>query len=116
MVSSIIQTYQWFSTRQSVKMGNPRSTLSSPPVRRLYICFFSSRRRHTRFKCDWSSDVCSSDLRAAVTLAARWARDELPRTHLDAAILLPEGGARESRYPRRDANGAPASYRAYLEN
>src|SRR5260370_5569526 len=24
--------------------------------------FFSSRRRHTRFKCDWSSDVCSSDL------------------------------------------------------
>src|SRR5260370_28503432 len=26
--------------------------------------FFSSRRRHTRFKCDWSSDVCSSDLDA----------------------------------------------------
>src|SRR5256886_11225855 len=27
------------------------------------ICFFfSSRRRHTRFDCDWSSDVCSSDL------------------------------------------------------
>src|SRR5205085_2995323 len=26
--------------------------------------FFSSRRRHTRFDCDWSSDVCSSDLRA----------------------------------------------------
>src|SRR2546430_11184675 len=28
--------------------------------------FFSSRRRHTRFDCDWSSDVCSSDLAAAV--------------------------------------------------
>src|SRR5260370_36540542 len=28
------------------------------------IFFFSSRRRHTRFKCDWSSDVCSSDLHA----------------------------------------------------
>src|SRR5260370_23878157 len=27
--------------------------------------FFSSRRRHTRFKCDWSSDVCSSDLSAS---------------------------------------------------
>src|SRR5256886_3302585 len=28
-----------------------------------YNCFFfSSRRRHTRFDCDWSSDVCSSDL------------------------------------------------------
>src|SRR5256886_1686692 len=26
------------------------------------MCFFSSRRRHTRFDCDWSSDVCSSDL------------------------------------------------------
>src|SRR5207237_6612591 len=30
------------------------------PVYALF--FFSSRRRHTRFKCDWSSDVCSSDL------------------------------------------------------
>src|SRR2546430_17241550 len=30
----------------------------------LEVCvfFFSSRRRHTRFDCDWSSDVCSSDL------------------------------------------------------
>src|SRR2546430_8571438 len=27
-----------------------------------YSFFFSSRRRHTRFDCDWSSDVCSSDL------------------------------------------------------
>src|SRR2546430_7245092 len=28
----------------------------------LFLFFFSSRRRHTRFDCDWSSDVCSSDL------------------------------------------------------
>src|SRR2546430_10239581 len=29
----------------------------------VHRCFlFSSRRRHTRFDCDWSSDVCSSDL------------------------------------------------------
>src|SRR5690606_18322953 len=27
------------------------------------LFFFSSRRRHTRFSRDWSSDVCSSDLR-----------------------------------------------------
>src|SRR5690606_40158452 len=27
-----------------------------------YMFFFSSRRRHTRFSRDWSSDVCSSDL------------------------------------------------------
>src|SRR5688572_33025575 len=37
--------------------------------------FFSSRRRHTRFDCDWSSDVCSSDLlktgsSAAITLGS----------------------------------------------
>src|SRR2546430_11304680 len=30
------------------------------------IFFFSSRRRHTRFDCDWSSDVCSSDLRRII--------------------------------------------------
>src|SRR2546430_1227223 len=30
--------------------------------------FFSSRRRHTRFDCDWSSDVCSSDLVTYVDL------------------------------------------------
>src|SRR6266513_4838880 len=29
---------------------------------RIFIFFFSSRRRHTRSKRDWSSDVCSSDL------------------------------------------------------
>src|SRR5260221_5159900 len=28
-----------------------------------FFFFFSSRRRHTRSLCDWSSDVCSSDLR-----------------------------------------------------
>src|SRR5579859_7080549 len=27
-----------------------------------FFFFFSSRRRHTSFDCDWSSDVCSSDL------------------------------------------------------
>src|SRR5262245_65386828 len=30
----------------------------------LFFFFFSSRRRHTRCLSDWSSDVCSSDLRA----------------------------------------------------
>src|SRR4051812_35890553 len=28
----------------------------------LFLFFFSSRRRHTILTCDWSSDVCSSDL------------------------------------------------------
>src|SRR2546430_11216702 len=31
-----------------------------------FFFFFSSRRRHTRFDCDWSSDVCSSDLHLKV--------------------------------------------------
>src|SRR6266481_8131361 len=33
--------------------------------------FFSSRGRHTRWNCDWSSDVCSSDLACADLV--RWA-------------------------------------------
>src|SRR5688572_32021084 len=33
-----------------------------PPLPWFLSFFFSSRRRHTRFDCDWSSDVCSSDL------------------------------------------------------
>src|SRR2546430_12447017 len=33
-----------------------------PPYRVIRRSLFSSRRRHTRFDCDWSSDVCSSDL------------------------------------------------------
>src|SRR6266513_5228091 len=32
------------------------------------LFFFSSRRRHTRSKRDWSSDVCSSDLSAGLML------------------------------------------------
>src|SRR6266481_5567161 len=32
----------------------------------LFFFFFSSRRRHTRWNCDWSSDVCSPDLRKIV--------------------------------------------------
>src|SRR3712207_8910456 len=30
----------------------------------MFFFFFSSRRRHTRYWRDWSSDVCSSDLRS----------------------------------------------------
>src|SRR5689334_20658666 len=37
---------------------------SNPVLRMLRDFFFSSRRRHTSWNCDWSSDVCSSDLEA----------------------------------------------------
>src|SRR2546430_12470729 len=43
-------------------------TLNSMYIVYLFF-FFSSRRRHTRFDCDWSSDVCSSDLSS---LAHEW--------------------------------------------
>src|SRR5438309_6925721 len=36
-----------------------------------FFFFFSSRRRHTRWNCDWSSDVCSSDLPAGREPSAR---------------------------------------------
>src|SRR2546427_11797352 len=38
--------------------------------------FFSSRRRHTRFDCDWSSDVCSSDLGQLLRFPISWLRTE----------------------------------------
>src|SRR2546430_10080420 len=41
-------------------LGGPNSGRNTDVI--LACVFFSSRRRHTRFDCDWSSDVCSSDL------------------------------------------------------
>src|SRR5260221_192381 len=35
----------------------------------VFFFFFSSRRRHTRSLCDWSSDVCSSDLNEASAIS-----------------------------------------------
>src|SRR5260370_34742123 len=40
--------------------------------------FFPRRRRHRRFKCDWSSDVCSSDL-------------DIDRRHIWRVSVLGEG-------------------------
>src|SRR5688572_14131973 len=70
----------WVSTEVVVQMQ--RDILGS------VFFFFSSRRRHTRFDCDWSSDVCSSDLDGSsdpesllaadrAVYAAGWSRDGL---------------------------------------
>src|SRR5207247_5880054 len=48
------------------------------PIPSVPFFFFSSRRRHTRSTRDWSSDVCSSDLRVA-RLGARVKTDSLGR-------------------------------------
>src|SRR5690606_39606720 len=47
------------------------------------VFFFSSRRRHTRFSRDWSSDVCSSDL------GGRGGKFELLRIPCDEPGLSP---------------------------
>src|SRR5256886_969636 len=49
----------------------------------LCLFFFSSRRRHTIFDCDWSSDVCSSDL----AYAGKALPHGLRRTMEEAGIL-----------------------------
>src|SRR3989338_954645 len=57
------------------------------------FCNFSSRRRHTRWNCDWSSDVCSSDLRRVAT-----GRTSVPRLGFRQAgelAKLADGVARE---------------------
>src|SRR5690606_40423573 len=51
--------------------------------------FFSSRRRHTRFSRDWSSDVCSSDL-----ISSRKKRkEETQTTPLAGNSTLPDGAS-----------------------
>src|SRR5688572_31408800 len=75
-----------------------------------FFFFFSSRRRHTRFDCDWSSDVCSSDLAARAsapcrqrqglrTQVARWSPPSSAAGSAAAqsgALLSPNGKAREA--------------------
>src|SRR5690606_40376475 len=52
--------------------------------------FFSSRRRHTRFSRDWSSDVCSSDLRAATSTSGRIRSPAAGRpTTMTTTVLAP---------------------------
>src|SRR6266481_1267508 len=73
--------------------------------------FFSSRRRHTRWNCDWSSDVCSSDLlvwpasfvvaRAYVDQLAR--SSGLPRARITATRDALSRAEQASGQARRDA-------------
>src|SRR5438270_10077332 len=58
--------------------------------------FFSSRRRHTRFDCDWSSDVCSSDLRHV--------RLREPGDRRAARLAHPRGAGDGTHLPRDGAD------------
>src|SRR5438132_4701286 len=55
------------------------------------VFFFSSRRRHTRSLCDWSSDVCSSDLDAAwkfnLFTAEKFAQDLEGKLRINMPVL-----------------------------
>src|SRR2546430_7756645 len=86
--------YCWCSTNlYSCCAGFP----SSCYLNYLYaFFFFSSRRRHTRFDCDWSSDVCSSDLIAirGATLPDHVIPDDgvgAPGPDVDAPPVVVEG-------------------------
>src|SRR2546427_3938080 len=65
--------------------------------------FFSSRRRHTIFDCDWSSDVCSSDLGSSRRIS-KWRCGAVDRPELpERAITCLAGTASPSCTSRRDA-------------
>src|SRR5438034_5817742 len=72
-------------------------------LRTSFFFFFSSRRRHTRSLCDWSSDVCSSDLQSGFGVggAALHYFANFPR-------LLPNDFKMKSEYGR--AQDWPISY------
>src|SRR5690242_21548274 len=60
----------------------------------IYFFFFSSRRRHTRLTCDWSSDVCSSDLE--MLRCAQHDKQLRLMSHLArSCIILTGGGGRD---------------------
>src|SRR6266571_8267701 len=52
-----------------------------------FFFFFSSRRRHTRLTCDWSSDVCSSDLCGGLGVLPLL-RDEQAACPVEVVVLV----------------------------
>src|SRR5438270_6038325 len=67
----------------------------------LFGFFFSSRRRHTRFDCDWSSDVCSSDLRSTSAIYAAGALPD-PADQAQAREALARFAAALAALPRSE--------------
>src|SRR5690606_40551544 len=58
------------------------------------LIFFSSRRRHTRFSRDWSSDVCSSDLTHRNVFAdyygdLHFLNGTVPKRHVEYVLITP---------------------------
>src|SRR3712207_7613369 len=61
----------------------------------MIFLFFSSRRRHTRYWRDWSSDVCSSDLKVVTAAAALESGQVTTDTQIPSPreLDLPQTGA-----------------------
>src|SRR5690606_40285408 len=86
------------------------------------VCFFSSRRRHTRFSRDWSSDVCSSDLVDESALFSPGMQRPLPDAfgagmpqpaEEDAATLVARFDAALAAWPAQQAELAAAAEGLY---
>src|SRR5215208_1707489 len=73
--------------------------------------FFSSRRRHTRWPRDWSSDVCSSDLRLGLDA---WVAVPLALLGALAGRWLGRGGRRARLAPGPLALTGVAAYAFYV--
>src|SRR5205814_4715910 len=72
------------------------------------LCFFfSSRRRHTRCLSDWSSDVCSSDLRVLLT-------NDTGPMHVAAALGTPVVVPFGSTSSELTGPGLPGEHRHHL--
>src|SRR5256886_9148369 len=72
------------------------------PILVVQVFFFSSRRRHTRFDCDWSSDVCSSDLRRSLAASS----GQLSRLGLHAGFGDRRGARQRARSRGSGARGS----------
>src|SRR5437016_9870088 len=67
----------------------------------LFFFFFSSRRRHTRLVSDWSSDVCSSDLRQVLVLGAQGIADPRTQRRRTSCFATRRGTTRRGRSEER---------------
>src|SRR5437762_12957194 len=77
----------------------------------LYCFFFSSRRRHTRYIGDWSSDVCSSDLPAVGAGRPRFGPErELGRADPARRLGCPQRDRSEERRVGKEGRSRGARY------
>src|SRR5260221_7464976 len=61
---NVLRGARLIKTGEVIELGHvlgPQMAFFGTRIFNLHTIFFSSRRRHTRSLCDWSSDVCSSD-------------------------------------------------------